>query len=219
MPITDFLSPNFIDRFREEIQQALATKRPSPIASEAKGPNNTSHLSVIDSDGLAVSLTTSAGESAGYVVPGTGFIPNNMMGEEDLHPLGFHTRPPGQRIPTMMTPAIVLKNEQPRLVMGSGGSARIRSAIMQVLSNLLDFGLSLQDTVQAARVHIENGVLQCEAGFNEQAVTELEALGYPVNRWQARSLYFGGAHSVTRTENGRLVAAGDERRGGATAVF
>ena len=140
------------------------------------------------------------------------------MGEEDLHPLGFHTRPAGQRIPTMMTPAIVLQNGQPRLVLGSGGSARIRSAIMQVLSNLLDFGMSLQDTVQAARVHIENGVLQCEAGFNEQAVGELEALGYPVNRWQSRSLYFGGAHTVSRTENGRLVGAGDERRGGATAV-
>jgi gamma-glutamyltranspeptidase/glutathione hydrolase len=118
----------------------------------------------------------------------------------------------------MMTPAIVLQNEQPRLVMGSGGSARIRSAIMQVLSNLLDFGMTLADTVQAARVHIENGVLQCEAGFDESAVSELEELGYPVNRWHSRSLYFGGAHSVSRTADGRLVGAGDERRGGATAV-
>ena len=218
MPVSDFLDEMFIGRFRTEIEQALSDKRPSPITPEPKGPNNTSHLSVIDNEGLAVSLTTSAGESAGYVVPGTGFIPNNMMGEEDLHPLGFYTRPAGQRIATMMTPAIVLKNGQPRLVMGSGGSARIRSAILQVLSNLLDFGMTLHDTVQAARVHIENGVLQCEAGFNEQAVSELQTLGYPVNRWPTRSLYFGGAHSVSRTENGRLVGAGDDRRGGATAV-
>ena len=215
MPIAEFLSEAFTGRFHDEVQQALRARRPSPIAAEAKSPNNTSHLSVIDSEGLAVSLTTSAGESAGYVVPGTGFIPNNMMGEEDLHPLGFHTRPAGQRIPTMMTPAIVLKNEQPCLVMGSGGSARIRSAIMQVLSNLLDFGMNLPNTVQAARVHIENGVLQREAGFNEQAISELESLGYPVNRWQNRSLYFGGAHSVARMADGRLVGAGDERRGGA----
>ncbi|MCB8945320.1 MAG: gamma-glutamyltransferase [Ardenticatenaceae bacterium] len=218
MPLHEFLDEAFIGRFHTEIEQALWAKRPSAILPEAKSPNNTSHLSVIDDDGLAVSLTTSAGESAGYVVPGTGFIPNNMMGEEDLHPLGFHTRPAGQRIATMMTPAIVLKNNQPRLVTGSGGSARIRSAILQVLSNLLDFGLTLQDTVQTARVHIENGVLQCEAGYNEPAIAELERLGYPVNRWQTRSLYFGGAHTVSRTENGRLVGAGDNRRGGATAV-
>jgi gamma-glutamyltranspeptidase/glutathione hydrolase len=172
----------------------------------------------MDSDGLAVSLTTSAGESAGYVVPGTGYIPNNMMGEEDLHPLGFHTRPAGERIGTMMTPAIVLHGGQPRLVMGSGGSARIRSAIMQVMSNLLDFGLTLEETVAAARVHIEDGVLQCEAGFHETAVAELESMGYPINKWPMRSLYFGGAHSVSRTENGRLLGAGDNRRGGATAV-
>ncbi len=218
MPISEFLDDIFIGRFHEEVEQSLWAKRPSSLVAEAKGPNNTSHLSVIDDSGLAVSLTTSAGESAGYVVPGTGFIPNNMMGEEDLHPLGFHTRPAGQRIATMMTPAIVLKDQQPRLVMGSGGSVRIRSAILQVLSNLLDFGMTLHDTVQTARVHIENGVLQCEAGFNEQAVAELETLGYPVNRWLSRSLYFGGAHSVSRTDNGRLAAAGDNRRGGATAV-
>ena len=80
---------------------------------------------------------TTAGESAGYVVPGTGFIPNNIMGEEDLHPHGFHNRPAGRRIPTMMTPTIVLYEGQPRVALGSGGSIRIRSAILQVLSNLL----------------------------------------------------------------------------------
>ncbi|MCZ7668858.1 MAG: gamma-glutamyltransferase family protein [Chloroflexi bacterium] len=83
-----------------------------PQAAEKKGGGNTSHLSVIDGAGLAVSLTTTAGESAGFVVPGTGYIANNILGEADLHPNGFHTRQPGQRIPTMMTPTIVLKKWQ-----------------------------------------------------------------------------------------------------------
>ena len=166
---------------------------------------------------MTVSLTTTAGESAGFVVPGTGFIPNNIMGEEDLHPNGFHSQPAGERIATMMTPTIVLQNNQPRLAIGSGGSARIRSAIMQVLSNLLDFRQPLIEAVNNSRVHIEDGVLQCEAGYDETAVAALAALGYPVNRWSTRSIYFGGAHSVSRTKNGRLVAAGDDRRGGATA--
>ncbi|MCB9421674.1 MAG: gamma-glutamyltransferase [Ardenticatenaceae bacterium] len=213
-----FLDGDFEQVFYEQVQASLANKHASLAMPEPKGPPDTSHLSVIDGDGLAVSLTNTAGESAGYVVPGTGYIPNNMLGEADLHPNGFHSRPAGQRIPTMMTPTIVLKDGQTRLVVGSGGSIRIRSAILQVLSNLLDFGMSLNDAVNTARVHLENGVLQCEAGYDAAAVGELEMMGYPVNRWQKRSIYFGGAHSVSRTVNGRLVAAGDNRRGGSVAT-
>ena len=217
--IDQFLREDHAMQVEHEVREALSRPYATLSPAEPKGAPNTSHLSVIDGKGMSVSLTTTAGESAGYVVPGTGLIPNNIMGEEDLHPLGFHSRPPGRRIPTMMTPVIVLGNNQPRVVVGSGGSIRIRSAIMQVLSNLLDFGMNLNEAVNVARVHIEDGVLQCEAGFDSTAVSELEAMGYPVNRWQSRSIYFGGAHSVSRTKDGRLFGAGDNRRGGATAVF
>ncbi len=216
--VARFLSDGFVETYYQEIKESLNRRQPSTAVPEMPSHNSTSHISVVDGDGLAVSLTNTAGESAGYVVPGTGYIPNNMLGEIDLHPQGFHTRPAGQRIPTIMTPTIVLHNDQTRLVVGSGGSIRIRSAIFQVLSNLLDFGMLLNDAVNTARVHIEDGVLQCEAGFDETAVNELETMGYPVNRWQKRSIYFGGAHSVSRTDDGRLVAAGDNRRGGSVAV-
>ncbi len=212
--IASFLNVDFVQRYVAEIRDALNSRSASQVFSEDVGPSNTSHLSVIDEEGMSVSLTTTAGESAGYVVPNTGFIPNNIMGEEDLHPHGFHSRPAGRRIATMMTPTIVLHEGQPRVVLGSGGSIRIRSAILQVLSNLLDFQMKLEEAVETARVHIENGVLQCEAGYDPNAVDELEALGYAVNRWAGRSIYFGGAHSVSRTLNGRLVGAGDSRRGG-----
>lgn len=215
--IARFLDEGFVRPYVTQIEAALRHGRPSPPAAEPDGPNHTSHLSVIDADGLAVGLTTTAGESAGYVVPGTGFIPNNMMGEEDLHPHGFHSRPPGVRLPTMMAPAIVLQNGMTRLVVGSGGSIRIRSAILQTLSNVLDYGLPLAEAVNQARVHLENGVLQCEAGYDATAVTQLESMGYSVNRWPHRSIYFGGAHSVARLADGRLEAAGDNRRGGAIA--
>ncbi|MCA9972881.1 MAG: gamma-glutamyltransferase, partial [Anaerolineales bacterium] len=211
-----FLDPAFVGGYAAEVRAALAGKRPLAAAPEPVGPGNTSHLSVIDGDGLAVGLTTTAGESAGYVVDGTGFIPNNICGEADLHPAGFHTRPAGRRIPTMMTPVIVLRDGQTRLVLGSGGSERIRSAILQVLSNLLDYGMTLETAVNVARAHVENGVLQLEAGYDPAAAAGLEAWGYRVNRWTTRSIYFGGAHSVSRTVDGRLVAAGDNRRGGAT---
>ncbi len=213
-----FLDDAFIAPYREEMRAALADRQPSASVAEPPGPANTSHLSVMDGDGLCVGLTTTAGESAGYVVPGTGYIPNNMLGEEDLHPKGFHSRPAGQRIPTMMAPVVVLDRDRPRLVVGSGGSIRIRSAILQTLSNLLDYRLPLAEAVNLARVHLDGDVVQCEAGYDARAVDELENLGYRVNRWPSRSIYFGGAHSVARDETGQLFAAGDNRRGGATAA-
>jgi gamma-glutamyltranspeptidase / glutathione hydrolase len=216
--IARFLDDGFIHTYTERVSEALVDINPTPSRPEPDGASNTSHLSVIDGNGLAVSLTTTAGESAGYVVPKTGIILNNMLGEADLHPNGFHSRPAGERIPTMMAPTIVLKNGKTRLVLGSGGSIRIRSAILQVLCNLLDFRMTLPEAVNAARVHVEDGVLQCEAGFEETAVSQLEDMGYPINRWPTRSIYFGGGHSVAQDEDGRLLAAGDNRRGGATAV-
>ena len=212
------LGDAFVGRHREELRDMLSGQAPSPIAAERPGPSNTSHLSVMDGDGLCVGLTTTAGESAGYIVGGTGYIPNNMLGEEDLHPKGFHSRPAGQRIPTMMAPVVVLEHGRPRLVVGSGGSIRIRSAILQTLSNLLDYQLPLDEAVNLARVHLDNGVLHCEAGYDPRAVDELEEMGYRVNRWTARSIYFGGAHSVARGPDSRLYAAGDNRRGGAAAA-
>ena len=104
------------------------------------------------------------------------------------------------------------------LVVGSGGSARIRSAILQVLSNLLDYQMTLPDAVNAPRVHVQNGILQCEAGYNSAAVSQLAQLGYPINRWDKRSMYFGGVHSAARTADGQLVAAADNRRTGAVAI-
>lgn len=221
MPINEavqrFLDDEFVSNFAAEAALALWKGRPSQSFDEGHHKPNTSHLSVIDGQGMAVSLTTTAGESAGFVVPGTGYIPNNMLGEEDLHPHGFHTAPAGQRIHTMMCPAVILHNGRIKLVVGSGGSIRIRSAILQVMSNVLDFNMPLVQAVEAPRVHLEHQIMQCEGGYLPEAVDELEGLGYQVNRWQGRSLYFGGAHSVAVDEAGVATAVGDARRGGSVA--
>jgi gamma-glutamyltranspeptidase/glutathione hydrolase len=167
---------------------------------------------------MAVGLTTTAGESAGYVVPATGFIPNNILGEADLHPAGFHRRPPGAPIPTMMAPVIARRGGRIALVLGSGGSIRIRRAILQVLSSVLDLGMELGEAVRAPRVHLDDGVLQCELGLPPQELDELERQGYPVNRWDRRSIYFGGVHSVAVDPTGAMIPAGDDRRGGAVEI-
>ena len=102
---------------------------------------STTHISVLDADGWACSVTCTNGEGSGQVVPGTGIHLNNMMGEQDLNPYGFFTFPPGRRLPSMMAPTLVLRDGEPELVVGSAGSNRIRAAILQVIVGVVDRGL------------------------------------------------------------------------------
>jgi gamma-glutamyltranspeptidase/glutathione hydrolase len=178
---------------------------------------STTHLAAIDSDGLCASVTCSNGTGSGMVVPGTGFHLNNMLGEEDLNPRGFHQSAPGERISSMMSPTLILEQGMVRAGLGSAGSNRIRSAVLQTTLNLLA-GVDPQAAVDAPRIHLEAGVLQAEPGVDEEALGRIEAAGQEVFRWNQRNLFFGGVQIVTRDpETGRLDGAGDPRRGGAVA--
>ena len=137
----------------------------------------TTHVSVCDAEGNVASMTTSNGEGSGYLVPGTGIMLNNMLGEDDLHPEGFHASPPGQRVASMMCPSLVLDDRGIALAIGSGGSKRIRSTLLQVVSAVFDFGMSLQDAIDAPRVHWDGECVQVEPGFD--AAILAEAVGDP----------------------------------------
>jgi gamma-glutamyltranspeptidase/glutathione hydrolase len=177
------------------------------------GAGGTTHVSVCDAAGNAASLSLSNGEGSGYVVPGTGIMLNNMLGEDDLHPDGFHASPPGQRVGSMMSPTLALDADGVRLVLGSGGSKRIRSAIVQVLCAVLDFGAGVREAVKAPRIHWDGEVLQVEPGF-AGGVGGGHRRERPLNIWTERSLYFGGVHAVDPRGEG----AGDPRREGHAAV-
>jgi gamma-glutamyltranspeptidase/glutathione hydrolase len=221
--VAQFLSTETIDSYACRLHQVLNGAQPQPQVLSAKGPNNTTHISVADVSGNVASITTSAGENAGFVVGNTGLMLNNMLGEIDLHRNGFHNLPPGRRMMTMMSPTLVLHNGQPLLAVGSGGSNRLRSAILQLVSNYLDFDLSLAAAVEAPRIHFEDDELQLEGGLDPATADRLEAAGYAVNRWPDRNMFFGGTHAVARqdpTGTGAhpWVAAGDPRRGGSVLV-
>ena len=215
--IEAFLSAEHIAGHQRELLAHLDGKSPPPDTDQPGGPSATTHISVVDSQGLIVGVTTSTGENAGYVVGDTGVCLNNMLGEIDLHPQGFHRLPPGARLTTMMSPVAVLRQGEPVLAVGSGGSNRLRSAIVQVISNVIDFGLPLADAIDAPRVHFEADILQVEGGISDSVVREIQGVGYQVNHWPGRNMFFGGAHAVAN-QDGQLVAAGDKRRGGSVAV-
>ena len=170
----------------------------------------TTHISVLDADGNAASLSASLGSGSGVVVPGTGVHLNNMLGELDL----MGASQPGERLTSMMAPSIVLKDSAPRLVLGSAGSARLRGAIMQVVSNVVARDMNVEAAVEAPRIHAEAGVVHCE---DSAAADALEREGRAVVRWKERNLYFGGVSAVEICPDGGR-AAGDLRRGGAGIV-
>ena len=177
----------------------------------------TTHISAADAEGWACAVTCTNGEGCGEVVPGTGIHLNNMMGEQDLSPFGFHAHPPGRRLPSMMAPTMVLGQgpAHPRLVLGSAGSNRIRSAILQVVIGVLDHGLGVQEAIDAPRGHFEDGVAYVEPGLD---TSSLESDQRTLVRFSARNLFFGGAQAVERDlRTGKLSGGGDPRRGGAVA--
>jgi gamma-glutamyltranspeptidase/glutathione hydrolase len=175
---------------------------------------STTHISVVDGEGRACSVTCTNGEGSGVVVPGTGIHLNNIMGEEDLNPLGFHVFPAGRRMPSMMAPTVVLRDGAVELVVGSAGSNRIRSAILQTIVGVVDHGQTAAAAVEAPRVHFEDGVVYCEPGVDADA---LRAAGHEVAPFRARNLFFGGVQAVERSADGVLTGGGDPRRGGAVA--
>jgi gamma-glutamyltranspeptidase/glutathione hydrolase len=180
----------------------------------ARRLGSTTHISVLDADGRACSATCTNGEGSGVVVPGTGMHLNNVMGEEDLNPFGFHRHPPDRRMPSMMAPSIVMRDGEVELVLGSAGSNRIRSALLQTIVGAVDHDLDVHDAVAAPRVHFEGGVLYVEPGI------ELDALAadpadeqMQIVRFAELNLFFGGVQAVRR-RGPLLSGAGDPRRGG-----
>lgn len=177
----------------------------------------TTHISVADRAGNIASLTASNGEACGYVLPATGILLNNMLGEEDLNFGGFHRWRQGARLASMMSPAVAELEDGTRLALGTGGSNRIRSALTQVLVNLLDFGMSPEQAVRAPRMHLEGEMLSIEPGFGEDAMAALAAAVPRQHLWPEQNLFFGGVHTVSIKRGGIFDGAGDPRRGGVVA--
>ncbi len=158
---------------------------------------------MLDGEGMCASVTCSNGSGSGVLVPGTGVILNNMLGEEDLNPLGFHAIAPGRRVPSMMAPTVVRRDGEIELGLGSAGSNRIRSAIVQTVVRAVEQGMSAGEAVRAPRLHFEQGIVQAEPGIDEEALARIEARGIPVLRRPRINLFFGGVQAVARDRDDR----------------
>lgn len=190
------------------------------LKGQVSGPasfTGTTHISAIDENGMCAAMTVSNGLGSGIILPGTGIHLNNMMGEDDLHPGGAHSAEAGTRIRSMMAPSVVEFGDG-LLVLGSGGSERIRSAMTRVITLMTGGDADLAHAIEAPRLHVDtSGVVQVEPGLTPQQLAALEAFA-PVNVWEERHFFFGGVNAVQVTADGSLRAHADPRRGGAWQV-
>ncbi len=172
---------------------------------------NTTHISIMDEDNNILSCTSSNGEGSGFIIPNTGIMLNNMLGEEDLNPNGFFKWDSGIRLPSMMTPTVVLKNNEPVLVLGSSGSNRIRSALIQTIINHLIYKQNISDAITNPRIHFEGNTVYIEPGYSDNVINVIENELNVIN-FQEKNLFFGGVQAVTANMQG----ASDIRRGSYT---
>ena len=207
VPVHRLTSKDHADELRRTIDAGQATaSSPDEVAEGYESPETT-HYSVVDADGMAVSVTYTleSGFGSGIVVPGAGFLLNNEMGDFNAGPgltderglIG--TRPnlarPEQRMLSSMTPSIVAKDGELVAVVGSPGGRTIINTVLQVILNVVDFGMNIQQAVDASRIHhqwLPDRVRVEEEGLSEFTVQELEALGHTVSVGGRQGL----AHSI-----------------------
>ncbi|GMQ97054.1 MAG: gamma-glutamyltransferase [Gammaproteobacteria bacterium] len=200
--VTDhLLDPELLKRYHRQVKAYPPVSR------------GTTHLGIMDKIGNVASLSLSNGEGCGRHVPGTGVMLNNMLGEEDLNATGFHGWSENVRMCSMMAPCLIMHANERLITTGSGGSNRIRSALMQVMTNLIAFDMPVEQAVASPRVHYEHDLLSIEGEFDPGVIKALTTHYAKHHVWDSLNLFFGGTHTLALA-NGEFSGAGDPRRGG-----
>jgi len=230
MPIAGLISKKYAAALRASIGDkatpSASIRSGKPAEYEGK---NTTHFSVIDRDGNAVSNTTTLNFSygLGLVADGTGVLLNNELDDFTAKPgaanaydlVGFNANlpGPGKRPLSSMTPTIVLKDGKPFLITGSPGGSRIISAVLQVITNVIDFHMAVDKAVTAPRLHNQwqPDETFVEPGFSSDVLDALKARGHMIVATEPHT----SANSILVTPNGYVGAADTRTRGALAAGY
>ena len=199
VPVKTLVSDDYLKERMKDYSPGIAGNSQSTKQGYIKESDETTHLSIIDAAGNAVAVTTTLNGSYGSrtVVSGAGFLLNNEMDDFSVKPgvpnmygaLGAEANAiyPGKRMLSSMTPTIVLKNNQPYLVVGTPGGTTIPTSIIQSLVNMIDFKMSPEDAVNLPKFHHQwlPDEIIVEKDFNSATIQQLEAMGYKVVKKQA----------------------------------
>lgn len=211
VPVERLLSDAYADQCAAGIRRG---DKASLVLAGADS-KDTTHVSCIDSTGLTVSLTHTLGVPSGVIPPGTGFMLNGAMNWYDPRPDRALSIAPGKRRYSSMSPTIVHRDGQPVLSIGAPGGAWITVAVLQVLLNILEFGMGVQEAVSAPRFSATSNTIDISNRIPRGTQTALEAQGYPVRR-SYMSYAFAGVHAISRFD-GVLEGGADPQRDGYAA--
>lgn len=229
VPVKGLISRDYATKLRSTIDAERATpsaslKHGNPLPYES---TETTHFSIVDAEGNAVALTytLNGGYGSGVTVPGLGFLMNNEMDDFTVKPgspnmFGLIEGPanaivPGKRPNSSMTPTLVLRNNQPVLVVGAPGGSRIITGVLQVMLNVIDFGMNVQDAVDAPRFHHQwqPDRLYTERGISPDTIAALRARGHTVETNTFGVARVEAIHVETTADGKRWLAGGSDGRG------
>lgn len=175
-------------------------------------PRDTTHVSCVDADGMVVSLTHSLGVPSGVIVPGTGFMLNGAMSVFDPRPGRPGSIVPGKRRFSSMCPSIVFRDGAPVLTLGAPGGTWIALGVLQVLLNVLDWGMGMQEAINAPRFVATGDILDISNRISYRVQDQMVAMGYEVKR-SPLSYAFAGVHGISMFDQ-QLEGGADPQRDG-----
>jgi gamma-glutamyltranspeptidase / glutathione hydrolase len=223
-------------RYAESLRAGISETRATPSGEVRPGQprefesSETTHFSIVDPEGTAVATTTTLNGSYGngQVVAGAGFLLNNEMDDFSAKPgtpnmfglIGGEANAiaPGKRMLSSMTPTIVVKDGRTRLVLGSPGGSRIITTVLQVLVNVVDFGMTVQEAVDAPRFHhqwLPDEIRLERQGFPADVTMALEAMGHSLTV----DANMGDVHAIMVDDTGLRLGASDPRLDGRTVGY
>lgn len=222
VPVEKFIAKKYARQLRKKINKTTARFDYIPPNCILLESNSTSHLSVIDEHGNMVALTQSINNffGSGLVVPGTGILLNDHLSDFDDRPGRPNSIAPYKRPTSSIAPTIILKKNKPFMTLGTPGGTRIISALAQIIMNVIDFGMSMDEAIEAPRVHCFNNVLHVEGRIPMETIERLRSMGHTVKIHPDFDNYFGGAQGILVELKTKLLYGGaDSRRDGVAIGF
>jgi gamma-glutamyltranspeptidase/glutathione hydrolase len=220
VPVSGLLARSYARVRAAEIDAGRISENVRP-GDPARGENpSTTSLSVVDEAGDMVALTQTISDFFGakVMVAGTGIILNNEM--KNFSAQGVNSLAPGKRMRTTIAPTIVIKGKKPFAALGTPGAARILTTMPLLISNLIDYGMGIQEAIETPRFFPADGVLEIEPRLPEATVAALEKMGYTLKSRDAFDLFFGGAQGIIIDPKTKMRKGGaDPRRDGAVVGY
>lgn len=183
---------------------------------------STTHLSIIDAEGNAISMTNTLGTYFGCTVgvADWGFLLDNQLHDFSIGEWEKNAPEAGKRPRSSMTPTVLLKDGRPVAALGSPGGEAIVSTVVQIICDLVDFNLPVDEAVNLPRIYQScTRPFVAEGGHDAAVISALETLGHTVQQREELDYFFGGVHAVVRNVDGSLTGAADPRRDGGVAAY